>query len=225
MHRSSVVEAPGFYGELDQIDPKATAESLKNEQIKRYLHGMVQQEDAPHDPRSIREATEGLNLSGNITDPVAAITTYFVDVFKRLDAIRYSKFKSENPKYIIRLLLERLNPPALKSAMEDRVKVESDLEENIRTFIQRLKNDAALFQAFGQRLGSSERPVDGSETVGLQDIRKYGNEGINKLSLRSESKKAQSAGKLLWICLYPPQCKHEGVTTLVTAKLAHKLKR
>lgn len=137
-----------FMGSFDEIAPDATVESLTNEQIKSYLDSLVQNKDA-YEPARLREALAGLSFPVKITDPTARIMTYCADAFERLDAVGYGDFKSENPKHMIRLLLDRIRPPALKTAMEERLKVEAGLEKNVKLFITRLKNDAKACQVFG----------------------------------------------------------------------------
>lgn len=51
-----------------------------------------------------------------------------MDIIERLDSIGYGEFKTENPKYTIKLILERIGTPALKAAIEVRVKVAPGIE-------------------------------------------------------------------------------------------------
>lgn len=157
-----------FMGGSDQINPEATPESLTPEQIKGYLLEQVQQKNAPPDLRHSWEAMKGLKFPCSIMDPAALITTYCADVFKSLDAIGYSEFRSENPKYTIKWLLEQIKLSALKLTMEDHVKVETGLEKSVCTFMQYVKTNAAACQKFGQQLGSLDRPTSGSKAIGLQ---------------------------------------------------------
>lgn len=46
---------------------------------------------------------------------------------------------NDNPKDMIKLLLEDIRPPDFKAAMEECIKVEPVLNKNLRMFIQRLK--------------------------------------------------------------------------------------
>lgn len=87
--------------------------------------------------------------------------------------------------------------------MEDLVKVESALEENVSTFIQHLKTDAVAYQAFGRQLRNLDRPAGGSKATGVRNIPIHANKGIKELSLQSVSNRAQPAGMPLPICLHP----------------------
>lgn len=144
-------------GEFDTIAPDETVISLTDEHIKKYLETLIRKEDEEYDPRRINEALTGLSFHSNIKDAGARIMTFCANVFERLEDIGYRNFKDENPKYTIKLLVDRIKPPALKTAMEERVKVETGLDKDVRKFIQRLKEDAKPCQAFGQKVGGSDR--------------------------------------------------------------------
>lgn len=49
---------------------------------------------------------------------------------------------------MIKLLLECNRPPDLINAIEECVKIEAELDENVEIFISRLKEDAKDCQAF-----------------------------------------------------------------------------
>lgn len=93
-------------------------------------------------PSCICEVLNGLTFRAKIAGPSARIMTYCADVFERLDAIGYGEFRNDNPKHMIKLLLDGVRPLALKTAVEDRIKVEAGLEKNVQMFIQRMKTHA-----------------------------------------------------------------------------------
>lgn len=64
--------------------------------------------------------------------------------------------KAYNPKHTIYLILERLKPSALKSALFDRVKVEVELEKNVRLFITRMIDDEMACQALVQQVNATD---------------------------------------------------------------------
>lgn len=66
----SLLKNLAFMEYFDQIDLKATPKPLTSEQIKSYLLGLVQQNDAPHNPRLIRKAMERLKFLCIIKDLV-----------------------------------------------------------------------------------------------------------------------------------------------------------
>lgn len=66
---------------------------------------------------------------------------------------------------MIKILLEGVHPLAFKTAMEDRIKVEANVEKIVRLFIQRFKTDASACQAFGQQLQSTDKAYSTAETI------------------------------------------------------------
>lgn len=93
-----------------------------------------------------------VEVSDQYIGPHAQITTYGAEVFKRLDSSGYSDFKTENPEYTIKMLIERIEPPSLKRSMQYFVNIEPGLEQHVRKFIQRGKEDARACQASGQQV-------------------------------------------------------------------------
>ena len=71
-----------------------------------------------------------------IADLDARVITYFADFFERLESIGCGEFRDENPKMTVRLLISRLQPPALKRELRRRVEFEPKLEKNVRSFIR-----------------------------------------------------------------------------------------
>lgn len=112
-------------GNFDDVGPDVNFENLTSENIEQYLRSLVLNKHQIYDPTGLREAMAGLKFLIRIHDPPARITTYCADIFERLDAVVYGEFKTENPKRTIKLLIERIIPPAMNSAMQERVKVEA----------------------------------------------------------------------------------------------------
>lgn len=131
------------------------------------MESLVQNKDQVHDPALILQAMKGLNYPVSIGDPAARITTSCADAFERLDAVGYGDFSTENPKHMLKVFLERVRPPALKAAMEDRLKVEVGLEKNVKVFITRLKDDAKACQAFGQLVGPTTSSKQNAGSTGM----------------------------------------------------------
>lgn len=201
-----------FMGSFDDVDPNITYETVTSENIKDYLKNLVKNTDKLYDPTRLRDAMAGLKFPGSIRDPAARIITYCADVFERLDAVGYGEFKTENPKHTIKILLERVRPPALKNAMHERLKVEPGLEKDVRRFIKRLKEDAHACQAFGQQVDSTETkhgPTPGKGTSDGKDDRKNSGKGPGKGPGEDAPKKGKDV-----VCLYPPH-KAKGLKHLI----------
>lgn len=131
-----------FMGKFDDVAP--------SENIKDYLLSLVNDKELGYDPGRLREAMAGLKFSINIADLAAPITTYCANMFERPDAVGYGELRTENPKHNICLLRNRIRPSALNISMEKRLKVDAALENNVKRFITRVKEDARACQAFRQ---------------------------------------------------------------------------
>lgn len=190
-----------FMGAFDEIQENATVETLSDVHIKTYIDSLVTTSEDEVDPSRIREALKGLKFPVKIASPSARIMTYCADVFERLDAVGYGDFKTNNPKHMIKLLLEGIRPPALKTAMEERIKVEAGLEKNVRLFIQRLKTDAAACQAFGQQVHSTD---PGSSSAGAAASNRGGHNRHSKSNNTSSDNRNNKQEKDGVVCLYPP---------------------
>lgn len=94
--------------------------------MRAYLEILIKNKNEINKHLRLREAMAGLKLPSSITYPTARISTCCANVLERLDAIGYGDFKTENAKHTIKLLLECIRSPALKSAMEERLKVKQD---------------------------------------------------------------------------------------------------
>lgn len=171
-----------FMGNFDDVTLDATIGSLTGENIKDYLLSLINnkgnKEDQVYDPVRLCEAMAGLKFPSNIVDPAARITAYCADISERLDAIGYWKFKAENPKHTIRLLLDLIRPSALTTAMKEWMTAGAALKK-VKLFIIRLKKDAKSCQAFGQQV-SARHPggkiVDGGTETNCKD-RKFPDRG------------------------------------------------
>lgn len=137
----SLLQHAVFIGCSDDIDPEATAGSLTDQYSIACLLGLFHQCNHPLDPARFQEAMNRPKFPFCITDPSARSTTYCEDIFKDLEAIGYKEFKTKNPKYTIKLVLETSCTQDLKGSIEDHVKVEPGFEKNVRMFIQELNED------------------------------------------------------------------------------------
>lgn len=199
-----------FMGEFETIAPNTEAKQLTDEHVEKFIRGLETTDESEVDPAGLKEALVGLIFPTKISDPSARIITYCADVFERLEAVGYREFKTLNPKHTIRILLDNVRPVALKTAMEQSVKVEAGLDKNIRLFIKRLQEDARACQAFGPQVGG---PPDRSET---QDTDKGGSPTLTntpyspkKIKKNHDDDKdcgdyRDSPSDTDVVCLYPP---------------------
>lgn len=101
--------------------------------------------------------------------------TYCADAFESLEDISFGNLKSENPKKMIQMLLNRTNEMEIKLQWKSDSRLEVDLEKNLKIFITRLINDAKAYQVFGSsvtaprvslpRSGCDGREGDGEWTL------------------------------------------------------------
>lgn len=100
----------------------------------------------------------------DISDPTVRIITYSTDMLERIEEIGYGEFKQENPKQKFKLLIE-IRPPELKTVLRERFKVETGLENNVKSFITWDKEEAKFFPGFAKKGGdysNRNRKKDGN---------------------------------------------------------------
>lgn len=134
---------------FDEIAPDATAETLTSETIKIYLKSQTNNKNEIQNLSLVGEAMAGLKFPTSIRYPIACITTYFAEMLEHLNPMGCRVFKIEKPKHTIKLLLDRLRPPPLKSPMKYRLKLEAGLQNGVGLFVNRLKAVAKGLQAIG----------------------------------------------------------------------------
>lgn len=108
---------------IDDLEPFAIGLTTKNfteAQLEAYLRSLVSGRDANYDPSEIGRALDKLRFPIDIANAHAQITAYCAHDFELLDAVRYEEFRKENPKQIIHLRLQRVQPLAVKSKMLQR---------------------------------------------------------------------------------------------------------
>ncbi len=84
-----------------------------------------------------------------IADADALITTYCADFFERLESIGCGDFREQNSKKTVRLLMSRVQPPALKNELRHRVEFDESLENNVKKFIRVLVQEAVNCEVYG----------------------------------------------------------------------------
>lgn len=131
-----------FMRASEDMKSDATLETVMDEDIENLIRSFTSNESDEVDPALLREAMRGCKFPVQIIGSSTRITTYCADVFNRLEAAGFGDFKSDNPRFTVKMMIENISPPALKIATEDRIQVEPRLKDNIRLFIQRLKADA-----------------------------------------------------------------------------------
>lgn len=137
-----------FMGKFDTIAPKATTDTLNDTQIETYLNSLLDHADKLYDPVLIDKALQGLRMPMEVHDPNARITEYCAEVFKRLDGIGYPKFKSDNPKQTVELLMRRIYPHPLKTEMTKILSVNEQLKKDVKQFINKLCAEATNCQSY-----------------------------------------------------------------------------
>lgn len=154
------------------------------------------------DRLQLKEAMKGLKLPTHIVDAPARITTFCFDFFDRLDSAVPGEFKLDNPGQTIRMVVERIRPLVLNTAMEERLLVEPVLKDNVRHFLQHLKAGARACQAFGQSAGNIDRHVLHINAAGAPRNNKGNPKRHTTSDGRTSDGNKYSAAAVE--CLYPP---------------------
>ena len=108
---------------------------------------------------TINQALQGLQMPMHIMQPEARVQMYFYDFYRRLDEVGCSSFLTENPKKSVKLLLARVEPKILKTEMSSRVFYEPSLEEDVRLFIQALKEEAVACNKYATKSRTTTPPA------------------------------------------------------------------
>ena len=86
-------------------------------------------------PFVIDDALKGWKIAMRIADADARISTFACDFFNRLAAFGYGLFRDKNVKVTIKLLLQRVEPPQLRTEMSRRLKYDESLERDLKKFV------------------------------------------------------------------------------------------
>lgn len=121
--------------------------------------------DSDYDPAVINRALDGLRFPVEVSNAAARITSYCAQFFERLEAVGYEDFRDENPKQTIHLLLQRVQPSALKSKMLQKVKYDPALEKSVPKFIAKLKFEAIACQEYGESVKGGRKLEGAGRTV------------------------------------------------------------
>ena len=95
----------------------------------------------------------------HIMQPEARVQMYFFDFYRRLDEVGCSSFLTENQKKSVKLLLARVEPKILKTEMSSRVFYDPSLEEDVRLFIQALKEEAVACNKYATKSRTTTPPA------------------------------------------------------------------
>lgn len=162
-----------------------------------------------HDSARLQEAMDGLKFPTSILDPPARITAYCANLFETLDFIGYANFKNENLKYTIKSMIECINHLVLKISIEDRVKTEPGLEEDVWKFIQSFKKDAWVCQPFRQQVGHNDR-IHGNVLVCSNNTSHKQKASAFKEGFGGKNRKiTEETSKRALFCVYPPHREKE----------------
>lgn len=153
-----------YMGELEGVAPGVSAKTVTDEQLSDYILSLVRRSDGEYDPTVLGNALEGLRFPVDICDARARITSYCAIFFERLEGVGYDDFREDNPKQTINLLLQKVQPAALKQKMFLKLKYDRSLEKSVPSFISKLKNEAIACQEYGESVKPSRK---GNESTAL----------------------------------------------------------
>lgn len=98
----------------------------------------------------MRKVMKELKFPIRVLDPSARITTFYSDFFHRLDAAGLGDFRKDSPRHTVRMMVDKICPPALKAAVDERLVVEAGLKDSVRLLTERLNTVTRACQALGQ---------------------------------------------------------------------------
>lgn len=127
----SLLKSLIFVRASEDIKTNATLESLKDEKSEKFIKGLISNESDEVNPAQLQKAMWGRKVRVHIANSFAQITTFCADVFSRLEAAGFEDLKSDNLEYTIKMMIKRVRPPALETAMEERIQVEPGLKDKI----------------------------------------------------------------------------------------------
>lgn len=134
---------------FDEIAPDVTVDNVSDDHIEKYIKSIIKPGAGDNEPALIRQALSMLSFPTSVSNESARITTYCGECFDQIEEVGYGKFREDNTKHTISLLLKNGQPGAIRWEMLERLKVEPEMEKNVRRFIKRLKPEAKACQAYG----------------------------------------------------------------------------
>ena len=163
----SLLKSLFYMGKFDEIAPNAEdAGSLTSDNIKQYVDSLVKRcSSGINDPSIIEKALESFSMPTHITEADARVTLYCADFFECLESIGYGTFRDDNPKKAVSILVQRLQPAALKREMRRRISYDESLEKNLKKFISVLTKEAVNRQIYDVEIKDSKRTATPKNAV------------------------------------------------------------
>lgn len=146
-----------YMGDLEAFAPGVSAKTITNEHLKSYITSLVSRDGRDYDPAVMNSALDGLKFPSGISNASARITSYCAHFFELLESVGYDDFRDDNPKQTAHLLLQRVQPAALRSKMFQRIKYDTSLEKSVPKLISKLKEEAIACQEYGEAAGGQGR--------------------------------------------------------------------
>lgn len=95
-------------GELEEVAPKATIDTLTNEHMQGYISSIVTQPSGEYDPETIKRFLTGFKMPLQISSPEARIVYFASDLYEKIDSVGCGNFPTDKPKKTISIILSRL---------------------------------------------------------------------------------------------------------------------
>lgn len=132
-----------FAGEFSAIAPGVTSISyLTENHIETFIKETAYGEDDAENPAVIAQALKDVKFPSTEPNAGDRIKTYYQDFFTCLENSGYGSFPEDNPKKTVKLLIQKLQPASLKTAMYNWVEYKRSLYKSIPEFLIVLKKEA-----------------------------------------------------------------------------------
>lgn len=112
-----------FIGKFEEVVKDITdVTKIANEHVKKYIKNITKRVGKKKiDPEAIKKAVGNLTMPRRITDAEAHVTSFCADFVYWLKSIMRADFPTINLMKSVRLLLVRVQPPALNNYMRRRI--------------------------------------------------------------------------------------------------------
>eukprot|EP00171_Calliarthron_tuberculosum_P019612 IDg19612t1 len=140
-----------YMGKFDNIAEEAvTVNDLTDENVQAYINSLVRRsENGFVDHVAIETVLADFVMPMKIAGSDSRITTYCSKFFEHLESIGCGDFRDQNSKKTVRLLMSRIQPPALKRELRRRVEFDQSLEKNVKSFIRVFIQEAPNCEVYG----------------------------------------------------------------------------
>lgn len=193
-----------YMGELEKVAPGVSANNVTDDQLGEYIKSLVRRDGSDYDPGVVSSVLAELKFPTGIRDARARITSYCAEFFERLEAVGYENFREDNPKQTAKLILQRIQPAALKQKMFQRMNYDQSLEKSVPKLISKLQQEAISCQEYGEGVGvlRGSDKGEGSSSNGQTSANSRGtrgrrgnNQGRDFPAGKGDSKKEENKGE------------------------------